>query len=174
MSDSSRPHGLQPTRLLDPRDFPGKSTGVGCHQPRTILGIRKTKTPSPAPTRNAVETLSPTGRQVCVEVTLVQADNRGLHEMLVGQEAAATDCLQVYGQRRVISEDPFKMGLERIYVKTGLGSKERGRKGKQERRNEWFCFPQTGLSCAAGSLPSRAVDVSDCTQDAIQASITDS
>ena len=30
MSDSSRPHGLQPTRLLHPWDFPGKSTGVGC------------------------------------------------------------------------------------------------------------------------------------------------
>ena len=27
----SRPHGLQPTRLLHPWDFPGKSTGVGCH-----------------------------------------------------------------------------------------------------------------------------------------------
>ena len=24
-------HGLQPTRLLSPWDFPGKSTGVGCH-----------------------------------------------------------------------------------------------------------------------------------------------
>ena len=31
MSDSSRPHGLQPTRLLRPWDLPGKSTGVGCH-----------------------------------------------------------------------------------------------------------------------------------------------
>ena len=31
MSDSSRPHGLQPTRLLCPWDFPGKSTGAGCH-----------------------------------------------------------------------------------------------------------------------------------------------
>ena len=31
MSDSSRPHGLQLTRLLRPWDFPGKSTGVGCH-----------------------------------------------------------------------------------------------------------------------------------------------
>ena len=29
--DSSWPHGLQPTRLLHPWDFPGKSTGVGCH-----------------------------------------------------------------------------------------------------------------------------------------------
>ena len=25
-------HGLQPTRLLRPWDFPGKSTGVGCHR----------------------------------------------------------------------------------------------------------------------------------------------
>ena len=31
MSDSYRPHGLQPTRLLCPWDFPGNSTGVGCH-----------------------------------------------------------------------------------------------------------------------------------------------
>ena len=30
-SDSSRPHGLQPTRLLCPWDVPGKSTRVGCH-----------------------------------------------------------------------------------------------------------------------------------------------
>ena len=31
MSDSQWPHGLQPTRLLRTWDFPGKSTGVGCH-----------------------------------------------------------------------------------------------------------------------------------------------
>ena len=31
MSDSLRPHGLQPTQLLRPWDFPGKNTGVGCH-----------------------------------------------------------------------------------------------------------------------------------------------
>ena len=28
---SQQPHGLQPSRLLHPWDFPGKSTGVGCH-----------------------------------------------------------------------------------------------------------------------------------------------
>ena len=28
---TQRPHGLQPTRLLRPWDFRGKSTGVGCH-----------------------------------------------------------------------------------------------------------------------------------------------
>ena len=30
MSDSSRPHGLWPARLLHPWDSPGKDTGVGC------------------------------------------------------------------------------------------------------------------------------------------------
>ena len=32
VSNSSRPHGLQPTRLLHSWDFPGESTGVGCHR----------------------------------------------------------------------------------------------------------------------------------------------
>jgi len=31
VSNSQWPHGLQPTRLLRPWDFPGKSIGVGCH-----------------------------------------------------------------------------------------------------------------------------------------------
>ena len=31
VSESLWPHGLQPTRLLHPWDFPGKSSGVGCH-----------------------------------------------------------------------------------------------------------------------------------------------
>ena len=31
VSDSSRPHGLQPTRLPRPWDSPGKNTGVCCH-----------------------------------------------------------------------------------------------------------------------------------------------
>ena len=31
VSDSSRPHGLQPSRLPRPWDTPGKNTGVGCH-----------------------------------------------------------------------------------------------------------------------------------------------
>ena len=31
VSDCLQPHGLQPARLLHPRDSPGKKTGVGCH-----------------------------------------------------------------------------------------------------------------------------------------------
>ena len=31
VSDSLRPHGLQPIRLICPWDTPGKNFGVGCH-----------------------------------------------------------------------------------------------------------------------------------------------
>ena len=31
VSNPQQHHGLQPSRLLHPWDFPGKSTGVGCH-----------------------------------------------------------------------------------------------------------------------------------------------
>ena len=31
ISDSLQPHGLQPTRLLCPWDFPCKNTGMGCY-----------------------------------------------------------------------------------------------------------------------------------------------
>ena len=43
MSDSLQPHGLQPTRLLHLWDFPGKSTGVGCHhllQPTSVGSLK--------------------------------------------------------------------------------------------------------------------------------------
>ena len=38
ISDPQWPHGLQPTRLLCPWDFPGKSTGLGCHCLLCLLG----------------------------------------------------------------------------------------------------------------------------------------
>ena len=51
MSDSSRPHGLQPTRLLCPWDFPGKSTGVGCH---CLLQLNIVKAIYDKPTANII------------------------------------------------------------------------------------------------------------------------
>ena len=44
-SDSLRPHGLQPTRLLCPWDSPGKNTGVGCHA--LLQGILPTQGSNP-------------------------------------------------------------------------------------------------------------------------------
>ena len=43
VSDSSWPHGLHPTRLLCPWDFPGNSTGVGCHCLLQILSYYVSK-----------------------------------------------------------------------------------------------------------------------------------
>ena len=43
MSDSKRPHGLQPSRLRRPWDSPGKNTGVGCH---FLLQCKKVKSES--------------------------------------------------------------------------------------------------------------------------------
>ena len=54
-----QPHGLQPTRLLRPWDFPDKSTGVGCHRrlcpdyvrghlPDTVADFQMTSTASPS------------------------------------------------------------------------------------------------------------------------------
>ena len=44
VSDSSRPHGLQPTRLLHPWDFPGKNTRVHkLIQPNVCFTIKHSK-----------------------------------------------------------------------------------------------------------------------------------
>ena len=47
MSDSLQPHGLKPTRLLCPWDFPGKNIGVGCHF--LLQGIFPTQGSNPHP-----------------------------------------------------------------------------------------------------------------------------
>ena len=45
VSDSVRPHGLQPARLLCPWDSPGKNPGVGCHA--LLQGIYLTQESNP-------------------------------------------------------------------------------------------------------------------------------
>ena len=47
VSDSLRPRGLQPARLLCPWDSPGKNTGVDCHF--LIQGIFLTQGSNPSP-----------------------------------------------------------------------------------------------------------------------------
>ena len=43
VSDSLRPNGVQPIRLLHPWGFPGKSTGVGCHRLLCPISIQSAK-----------------------------------------------------------------------------------------------------------------------------------
>ena len=45
MFNSTRPHGLEPARLLCPWDSPGKNKGVGCHA--LLQGIFLTQDCSP-------------------------------------------------------------------------------------------------------------------------------
>ena len=60
MSDSLRSHGLQPSRLLHPWDFPGKSTGVGCHclLQWSVLLVHKTSIFTGNVTSNMLKVLS--------------------------------------------------------------------------------------------------------------------
>ena len=54
VSSTSRPHGLQSTRLLHPWDFPGKSTGVGCHCLLRIFILVPLKEPPSSATSSAL------------------------------------------------------------------------------------------------------------------------
>ena len=55
VSDSVRPHGLQPSRLLCPWDSPGKNTGVGCH---FLLQCMKVESESESEVAQSCRTLS--------------------------------------------------------------------------------------------------------------------
>ena len=59
VSDSMRPHGLQPTRLLCPWDSPGKNTGVSCH---SLLQRMKVESESEV-TRSCLTLRDPNGLQ---------------------------------------------------------------------------------------------------------------
>ena len=59
VSDSSQPHGLQPTRLFHPWDFPGKSTGVGCHCLLHFLTLKSCMFRIPASPQVQAVTISP-------------------------------------------------------------------------------------------------------------------
>ena len=58
MFDSQRPHGLQPTRLLHPWDFPGKSIGEGCHCLLWEMSLRTIKTQPKLTLRAVLPSLS--------------------------------------------------------------------------------------------------------------------
>ena len=76
MSDSLRPRGLQPTRLLHPWDFPGNSTGVGCHcllRGYPLAGLISHKFQSTGlqigVPRASGAAMSPTPQQKCIPFT---------------------------------------------------------------------------------------------------------
>ena len=70
VSNSLRPHGLQPTRLLCPWDFPGKNTGLLCPPSGDLLdpGIQLS---SPAIPALQVYSLRLSHRGSLLDVTLI-------------------------------------------------------------------------------------------------------
>ena len=64
VSDSLRPRGLQPARLLCPWDSPGKNTGVGCHF--LLQGIFPTQGLNPCLLRcRQILSTEPPGKPLC-------------------------------------------------------------------------------------------------------------
>ena len=65
-----QPHGLQPTRLLSPWDFPGKNTGVDCHflllenLPNPGIKLMSLASPSLAGTGRFFTTEPPPGKSI--------------------------------------------------------------------------------------------------------------
>src|SRR5574341_1091099 len=93
-----QPHELQPTRLLGPWDFPGKSTGVGCHclLPYLFTSLPKSLTSShlwdandhpPLPGRRGEKTLTTggpgkeQGTNKLPPTRILQRSTRGQQEM---------------------------------------------------------------------------------------------
>ena len=65
MSDSVRPHRLQPTRLLRPWDSPGKNTGAGCHFLLQCMKVRsESEVAQSCPTLSNPMDCSPPGSSI--------------------------------------------------------------------------------------------------------------
>ena len=74
MSDPQGPHALQPSRLLSPWDFPGRSTGVGCHF--LLQGIFPTQGSNPGLPR-CRQTLYPLSHYQCLIKNTAQGPPNG-------------------------------------------------------------------------------------------------
>ena len=75
MSDSLRPHGLQPIRLLRPWDFPGKSAGVDCHFHLQGIFLTQESNPGLPHCRQTLYRLSHQGNQRAKQKSKVKSLN---------------------------------------------------------------------------------------------------
>ena len=81
MSDSSQPHGMHPTRLLPARDFPSKSTGVGCHcllQTNLESILKSRDITLPTKIRLVKAMVFPVVMYGCESLTIKKADDKEL------------------------------------------------------------------------------------------------
>ena len=71
LSNSLKPHGLQPARLLCPWDSPGKSNGVGCHS--LLQGIFLTQESNPGIPHCRADSLPSEPPDICLSPLLQDA-----------------------------------------------------------------------------------------------------
>ena len=111
VSDSLRPHGLQPTRLLCPWDFPGKSTGVGCHRLLQWIVWTQLKMTTAARAKQALILKETHRLSICLRVAaeLIHSVNIywGLPQWLSDEESAknAEDAGSIPGSGRFPGEN---------------------------------------------------------------------
>ena len=117
------PHGLQPTRLLCPWDFPGKNTGVGCHLPFLFPGDRPN--PGIKPMSPALQadffflffffTTEPPGKHLHTLLNIKQITNKDLlystencaqHSNNVCEKTIPKEWIQLYVWASQVALDP--------------------------------------------------------------------
>ena len=120
VSDSSRPHGLKPTRLLCPWDSPGNNTGVGCHA--LLQGVFLTQGSNPSLPNRQVDS-SPSELRgkphACHLLKLKVAGKVPGHSwLLTGREHSSPHPLQITAKYQLQTEIYFNYGIKIGTIKT--------------------------------------------------------
>ena len=127
MSNSLEPHGLWPTRLLCPRDFPGKNTGAGCHFPLQgifrMQGIEPASLSSPA-LAGAFFTI---GGAHWMLISLEDLNRKLIHLVPSEDIPAAVQVWDLPGPEMM-------MKIKIILRRKGKGRGRAGKRGKVKRR----------------------------------------
>ena len=71
-----RPHGLQPTTLLCPWDFPSKNSGVGCHFLLQVIFLTQESNPDLLHCRRILCQLSHKGSHLLLDYTVQKKKKR--------------------------------------------------------------------------------------------------
>ena len=114
MSKSLQPHERQPARLLCPWDFPGKSTGVGCHFLLRDLPIPEIKRGSPAMQADTLPT-EPQGSLYTLKTNIISKINYFIFFKNIGPyfKLKICRCCLIVVQKRVNGADLRLLFLER-------------------------------------------------------------
>ena len=118
LSDSLQPHGLKPSRLLCPQNYPGKNTGVDCHF--LLQGV------FPAPGRGPCVSVSCLGGQILLP--LHHLESQGLNRFTLKEAGGEGHCLM--GEKKMDPQIREKKSKKRWTLEKDLWGKYRACKMK--------------------------------------------